>query len=266
LESIVMKKKRNEVQAPPARRGLVANKITDLLREENLSHEDGHFLGSEEELLERFNVSRPTFRQTARMLEQEQILVVRRGLGGGYHTRTPCIETVARSAATYLRSRHTTERQLVEASKAAGMVLAEQAARADDEEARRELAACLEAMRSAEAEQEDGFVEFHTLEMRFGAAIARLADNPALELFIATLYRVALQEAQKVLLRDRPDRRRDWRRLRIRLAEALLAGEVEVSVALSVRAVDTVLGWLDENSRTGLGPTFLLQPPEPAID
>jgi DNA-binding FadR family transcriptional regulator len=248
-----MKKKKTAPQ--PAGRGLVANKITDLLREEILAHEDGYFLGSEEELLERFNVSRPTFRQTARMLEQEQILVVRRGLGGGYYTRAPSIETVARSAATYLRSRRTTERQLVEASKAAAVVLTEQAARSDDEEGRRELARCLDAMRANEVAEGD-FFEYHLLEMQFGAAIARLADNPALELFVASLYRVALQEAQQVLMRDRPDRRRDWRQLRIRLAEAILAREPEVAVALSTRAVQALLVWLDEDTRAGFSPAF----------
>src|SRR5690606_28446162 len=174
------------VPAEPGVGGLVANRITDRLREEILTHEDGYFLGSEEDLLERFGVSRPTFRQTSRMLEQEQILIVKRGLGGGYYTRRPSIDIVARATATYLRSRHTTTRQLVEASRAAASVMVELASNSRDEEARQAFARSLEVLRNYVAKEGD-FVEYHQQEMEFGACLATLAANPALELFVAAL-------------------------------------------------------------------------------
>lgn len=225
--------------------GLVANRITDRLREEILAQEDGYFLGSEEDLLERFGVSRPTFRQTSRMLEQEQILVVKRGQGGGYYTRKPSIDIVARATATYLRSRHTTTRQLVEASKAASSLMVELASNSRDEIGRLAFARSLEVLRNYVAEEGD-FVEYHQQEMEFGACLAALAANPALELFVASLYRVALFNAQDALLRDRLERRVAFRKLRVRLGDAILAGESEVAIALSARSIDSLLDWLDE--------------------
>lgn len=45
---------------------------------------DGAAPRSEDELLERYGVSRPTLRQAARILEHEQLIDVRRGVNGGF--------------------------------------------------------------------------------------------------------------------------------------------------------------------------------------
>src|SRR5690554_8119325 len=81
-----------------------ARKAASVLRDHILAGHEGEYLGSESELLERLGISRPTFRQAARLLEHEQLLVIKRGVGGGFYSRRPSIHTVANSAALYLRS------------------------------------------------------------------------------------------------------------------------------------------------------------------
>jgi len=48
-----------------------AHRAAHALREDILAREDGELLGSEDELMERLGVSRPTLRQAARLLEHE---------------------------------------------------------------------------------------------------------------------------------------------------------------------------------------------------
>src|ERR1700683_4326848 len=99
-----------------SRRNINSGKINELLpvrtaakiREAILRRKEGDYLGSEEDLIARYGVSQPTLRQTARLLEQEQLLSVRRGQGGGYYVRRPIISVVARAAASYLRAQHVT--------------------------------------------------------------------------------------------------------------------------------------------------------------
>ena len=56
-----------------------ASALADL----SLAGESGRFLGSEDELLLRFGVSRPTLRQAAKMVANDRLITVRRGTGGG---------------------------------------------------------------------------------------------------------------------------------------------------------------------------------------
>ena len=70
-------------------------KIAKALRIESLNSDEGTLLGSEEDMLSRHKVSRPTFRQAAALVAQEQLLTIRRGVGGGYFVTRPKPEAVA---------------------------------------------------------------------------------------------------------------------------------------------------------------------------
>ena len=72
------------------------------LREMALAVRDGDFLGSEEVLVEKLAVSRATVRQSARLLEREGLLRVRRGLNGGYFAARPNLNTVELAVSAYL--------------------------------------------------------------------------------------------------------------------------------------------------------------------
>ena len=69
----------------------------------SMDGEDGSYLGSELELLARFRVSRPTLRQAAKMLQNDQMIEVRRGLNGGFYACRPEARHVVQGPAFYLR-------------------------------------------------------------------------------------------------------------------------------------------------------------------
>src|SRR5690606_33992775 len=99
----------------PTRRGSLhtAVAVAESLREEILTtleegperEEDGSwFLGYEEELAKRMGTSKPTLRQAGRLLEAEQLIVVRRGVTGGWFGRPPTSDGVTHAASILLRS------------------------------------------------------------------------------------------------------------------------------------------------------------------
>jgi len=88
-------------------------RVVAAIREEALRLGHDTLLGSEDELVARFGVSRPTFRQAAKLLEQEQLLKIKRGVGGGYFVQRPTGEAVAHVTAVYLHSRSATLQHLI---------------------------------------------------------------------------------------------------------------------------------------------------------
>jgi DNA-binding FadR family transcriptional regulator len=74
----------------------------ETLREIILATDEGTFVGSEETLMSRLACSRSTVRQTARLLEREGLLRVRRGINGGYFAARPDVGTIEATVGTYL--------------------------------------------------------------------------------------------------------------------------------------------------------------------
>lgn len=63
----------------------------------------GSRLPSEADLIERFGVSRPSFREALRILESERLITVTRGAKGGAIVRTPDLEPIARGIGVLLQ-------------------------------------------------------------------------------------------------------------------------------------------------------------------
>ncbi|MGE0878273.1 MAG: FadR/GntR family transcriptional regulator [Acidimicrobiia bacterium] len=102
------------------------------LREEIIRQKsDRAFLGSEQELLDRLGVSRPTLRQAARILEAEQLLVVKRGVNGGFFGQRPSPDGVVHMASIVLRAQSTTIGDVARALGAVQLAVAPLAAGAD---------------------------------------------------------------------------------------------------------------------------------------
>src|SRR3546814_15584090 len=121
-----------------------ARQAADALGEEILGYEGDEEewpLGSEEQLMEALGIGRPTLRQAARLLEQQQLLVVRRGVRGGLFGRRPTDEGVTANARVFLRAQHTTFAHLLAAELILGPACAGLAAKNPAEAARRGLLA-----------------------------------------------------------------------------------------------------------------------------
>src|SRR5258708_6382099 len=62
----------------------------------------GELLGSEAELLERYQVSRAVFREAVRLLQHQQVARTRRGPGGGLVITEPTVDAVIDAVVLYL--------------------------------------------------------------------------------------------------------------------------------------------------------------------
>jgi DNA-binding FadR family transcriptional regulator len=95
----------NELKKQVIRKESAVARAARKLRRLSIERGDGDFLGSEEDLLAILEVSRPTLRQASALVIQENLIKVRRGVGGGYFASAPDSLTVSRMASIYLQSR-----------------------------------------------------------------------------------------------------------------------------------------------------------------
>ncbi len=218
------------------------------LREIALACEDGAFLGSEDELVARLGVSKPTLRQATARVAQEHLVSVRRGVGGGYFARRPGSLTVSRMAAVYLRTRNATYVELTETTPMFYAELARLAARNRDP-------AMIARLREF-AERDDGTVddmniqgysEFMRSEREFISFLAGMAGNTVLELMVAITsdFSANAPRNDERMLR-RLDNMAPYRVLRARFARAIANGDGDIAELLSRRCTDLMCEWMRE--------------------
>src|SRR5271170_2803134 len=151
---------------------------TDLLRKEILKEAEGEWLGSEDDVLARLGVSRPTLRQAARLLEAEELLIVKRGLNGGFFSRRPTSDAVAHMASVVLQSEKTT---IIDVART-WFLIAEQSARLaalnPDQTLRAQLVGFAAELRAA-TPKNDRAAAFEASRL-FYARVADLASSPTL--------------------------------------------------------------------------------------
>jgi DNA-binding FadR family transcriptional regulator len=141
----------------------------------------GEVLGSQAELIERYGVSRAVFREAVRLVENQQVASMRRGPGGGLVVTEPTVDAIIDAAVLYLHRVNTTLDEVFEARIVVEQVAAELAAD-------RLTGADAEELRQLGAEEAAGTLHDHrALHVR----LAVIARNPALELFVDILNRVA---------------------------------------------------------------------------
>jgi DNA-binding FadR family transcriptional regulator len=141
----------------------------------------GEVLGSETELLEHYQVSRAVFREAVRLVEHQQVARTRRGPGGGLVVTEPTVGAVNDAVVLYL---HRVEAPLDEVFEAR-VVLEGIACELASERAQESDRAEFRRMAESAALNSDHPGELHTL-------VAAVSRNPALELFVDVLNRVAL--------------------------------------------------------------------------
>ena len=137
----------------------------------------GEVLGSQAELIERYGVSRAVFREAVRLVENQQVAHMRRGPGGGLVVTEPTVDAIIDAAVLYLHRANTRLTEVFEARIVLEVIAAEFATERliDDD------AADLHAWEEAEVRD----------HRALHARLAALTRNPALELFVDILNRVA---------------------------------------------------------------------------
>lgn len=227
-------------------RGSAVSRIAAKIREDAVKLADGELLGSEDELVARYGVSRPTLRQAASLVVQEQLLTVRRGMGGGYFARAPKADAVGRMAALYLRYYGASSGEVAAAFMPLRMELARLAISNRDEELRAELRQFLAS--EEEIESYTSFRQFVMAERAFNLLLARLGQNQALGLFMEILLDLsAMMDRREDLYRNKPDRVAALRRERNAMARAILDRDEDFALAIARRSSRMSHQWAQED-------------------
>ncbi|WP_419709640.1 FadR/GntR family transcriptional regulator [Pseudomonas sp. NFX224] len=222
-------------------------KVAEAMRKEALQCAEGDLLGSEDSLVARYQVSRPTLRQAAGVLAQEQLLMVRRGVGGGYFARRPEAKAVSSIAALYLKAHNAPISEVVATFAPIRVELARLAASCQDEELRDELRK-LFAETQTSASAEPNFVDFLLRERRFYELLGKMSGNKTLQLFLSILLDVAARTSRSDdLYRHRPERMAMLNGELNHLGAAVLANDEELALLYANRCAKMSSGWLKED-------------------
>jgi len=228
------------------RRGSAVSRIAARIREDAITLADGDLLGSEDELVARYGVSRPTLRQAASLVVQEQLLTVRRGMGGGYFARAPKANAVGRMAALYLHYHKATPGEILSAFMPLLVELARLAVHNDDPVLRGELKQFLE--REDGVENYTSFREFIVAERAFNLLLGKLGGNQALGLFMEILLDLsAMIDRREDMYRNQRERVAERSGERNALARAILDRDEDFAVAIARRCWRMSYQWHQED-------------------
>lgn len=203
----------------------------------------GTVLGSEPELIERYGVSRAVFREAIRIVDHHGVAKMRRGPGGGLVVAKPDIDAVVRAVALQLEFSHIALDQVYEARKALELKCVELAAERSDAEGRRRLEELLgaeeERIRATRQKRRPrGDLPSHD----FHSLVAELTGNPAMQLFVQMIILVLGGQAQPA--HSLESVAREVHRAHLRIAEAVIAGDVETAQRRMSRHLESVMSYM----------------------
>src|SRR5690606_24357993 len=160
--------------------------------------------------------------QAARLLAHEELLTIKRGVGGGFFVRRPSIETVRRSVATYLRSRDTTLEDVMEVTRHVNRIALNLSLQCQDEAARERLAT-LRGKLLALGERRETPRELLEHEVELADELGEMSGNPAITLCLHMFNQFGIDQSTIDFWASQPKRVTTWSQLRMRVIEALLA-------------------------------------------
>jgi len=166
----------------------VARLLLDRIIESDLR--PGSSIGTEAELLELFRVSRPTLRESLRILESQGLLTLRPGPKGGILVAKPSIDVLAHTLSVLLRVNNVPFSEVLHARMAIEPALVRDAAVYGDED---DFSAMEQTIERLEAAGDDGQAIYRE-NREFHNIIARAARNPVLEVFWSTIRILASGE------------------------------------------------------------------------
>jgi DNA-binding FadR family transcriptional regulator len=139
----------------------------------------GDTLATEAELLTQFGVSRPTLRESLRILESQEVIQLRPGPGGGILVRRPSVDTLAHSFSIFLRLNDVPFIMVLKAREAIEPALAAEAALHGSEMLFEEMQRSIDRMDDPKLTDE-GFVAENRL---FHGLVAEASGNAVLKTF-----------------------------------------------------------------------------------
>jgi DNA-binding FadR family transcriptional regulator len=225
------------------------SRLVNYLREISLATPPDDLMGSEDHLVAACGVSRPTLRQAAALLSQEQLLTVKRGMGGGYFARRPTSDAVAHVAGIYLQSRSTTLGDAMKAVEPVKVEMAMLAARNRRSEKLNDLRDFMHHDNMMmKVGRHDDFIES---EREFTRLIGSLCSNSVLLLILKSLYYFSYRIIIESMNPSSADNRfREYWTLRQKCVAGIVEGNSETAAVSARRCARMVTEWLDRRPDT----------------
>lgn len=201
-------------------------------------------LGSEADLLERYDISRAVFREAVRLLEHLGVATTRRGPGGGLVVTAPSTTAVVQSFLVYLTYSAMSLGDLFEARQSLEGSIARLAAERADEA----QIAALRAQVAEDMAREDG--ADHTLDATahhsLHTMVAKAARNPAAELFVDVLGRLTARYSYDPALgpEERQASNDASARAHAAIVDAITAGDTALAERRMGAHLDALGDWL----------------------
>lgn len=233
----------------PARRDdqTMVQRTVRRLIELSLAAPEGGYLGSESELIQALQVSRPTLRQAAKVAENDRLLSVRRGVSGGFYAARPDARSVIKGPALWLHLQSATLSQMNRASTLIFPETAAEAARCKDEALIEELRVFRKQIDERELASETQR-ETVLAEVYLSRLLARMTGDPVLLLFTDISYSFGLLERDFQFYRASVERREVWLQTQRGYCDAVLAGDADVARLMAQRRGKLIQAWIDEDS------------------
>lgn len=223
---------------------LVARTARDLA-ELSLAHEEGAFIGAEDDLLARLAVSRPTLRQAAKIAENDRLISVRRGSKGGFYASRPDAQDAIRTLARFLRLKGTTLSDILTVSRLVSEEAGRLACACERADLRDRLAAF-----TARIDAHDSPAALIRAEAELVQIISQMSGNPAIELVMAIGFSFGMEEQRTGLYRS-AEQRETARKLQRQLCQAILDRDPDIAAVLMRRRSATMQQWISGLTRDG---------------
>jgi DNA-binding FadR family transcriptional regulator len=165
---------------PKSKAEHVAQQLLDRIITAGLA--PGSSFGTEADLLKLFNVSRPTLRESLRILESQGVLELRPGPRGGIMVKKPSIDILAHGLSVFLRLHDVPFIAVLKAREVIEPALAAEAAINGTEEDFDQLEQSIERMK--EIKDQQAFIDENRV---FHSIIARASGNKVMETFWSTI-------------------------------------------------------------------------------
>lgn len=211
------------------------------LRALSLAAQEGAFLGSEADLIAQLGVSRPTFRQAARLVEHEQLLAISRGVGGGFHARRPDISSVVSAAVTYMLTEKVRMSDLFSASTALTIEAARLAANSTDGAHRARIAELVERLAPTVHDRQT-WEDFHREETQILELLCEMSGNGALNLLLRVLFQFGSIGFPMGIFHGRDDLMQVRRTSRLQMLRAILDQDAQIVMVVMYRDAEQIAG------------------------
>ncbi|WP_368680314.1 FadR/GntR family transcriptional regulator [Rhodococcus opacus] len=166
---------------PLKRAEMVAQRVVHMIQEQGLK--PGDPLPIESDMYETFGVGRSTLREALRVLEQQGVIVIRPGRGGGPTVGLPDSRHLASTLALLMQFSDTPFRSVLETREYIEPIAAALCAQNGDERVIDGLRQSVDAMRANISDEDTFLYENH----RFHELIAEGARNPLISYFLNSL-------------------------------------------------------------------------------